>query len=107
MHEIRVTRVTERRMAQLFFDITERKRAERRQAELFDELNHRVNNNLSLVSGILRMKARETDSDAVRDQLLRPIPACRASPRCTGRSIAAPGTMSWTSGPTCGNCAPA
>jgi two-component sensor histidine kinase len=70
-HEIRVTRVTESRMAQLFFDISERKKAERRQAELFDELNHRVNNNLSLVSGILRMKARETDSEAVRDQLLR------------------------------------
>ena len=30
-HEIRVTRVTETRMAQLFFDITERKRAEARQ----------------------------------------------------------------------------
>jgi two-component sensor histidine kinase len=70
-HEIRVTRVTERRMAQLFFDITERKRAEARQAQLFDELNHRVNNNLMLVSSILRMKARETDSTAVRDQLLR------------------------------------
>jgi len=70
-HEIRVTRVTETRMAQLFFDISERKRAEQRQAELFDELNHRVNNNLTLVSGILRMKAHETDNDVVRDQLLR------------------------------------
>jgi two-component sensor histidine kinase/PAS domain-containing protein len=69
-HEIRVTRVTEARMAQLFFDITERKRAEARQGELFDELNHRINNNLTLVSGILRMKARETDNDTVRDQLV-------------------------------------
>jgi two-component sensor histidine kinase len=70
-HEIRVTRVAEGRLAQLFFDISERKIAERRQAGLFDELNHRVNNNLTLVSGILRMKARETDNDVVRDQLLR------------------------------------
>jgi PAS domain S-box-containing protein len=70
-HEIRVTRVSETRMAQLFFDITERKRAEARQTELFDELNHRVNNNLTLVSSILRMKARESDSDVVRDQLFR------------------------------------
>mgnify|MGYP001555597223 CR=1 FL=1 len=70
-HEIRVTRVTETRMAQLFFDVTEHKRAEVRQGELFDELNHRVNNNLTLVSGILRMKARETDNATVRDQLLR------------------------------------
>jgi two-component sensor histidine kinase len=70
-HEIRITRVTEERLAQLFFDISERKNAERRQAELFDELNHRVNNNLMLVSGILHMKARETNHDVVRDQLLR------------------------------------
>jgi two-component system CheB/CheR fusion protein len=70
-HEIRVTRVTQTRMAQLFFDITERKKAEARQAELFDELNHRVNNNLALVAGILRMKARDAGSDVVRDHLLR------------------------------------
>jgi PAS domain S-box-containing protein len=72
-HEVRVTRVTKQKMAQLFFDITERKRAELRQASLFDELNHRVSNNLALVSGILQMKARETDSDAVRDQLQRAV----------------------------------
>jgi two-component sensor histidine kinase len=72
-HEIRVTRVTERKMAQIFFDITERKRAELRQASLFDELNHRVSNNLMLVSGILQMKARETDSPAARDQLQKAV----------------------------------
>jgi two-component sensor histidine kinase len=60
-------------MGQLFFDITERKRAEVRQAELFDELNHRVKNNLMLVSGILQMKARGTDNDVVRDELLRAV----------------------------------
>jgi two-component sensor histidine kinase len=72
-HEIRVTRITDDKMAQIFFDITERKRAEVRQASLFDELNHRVSNNLTLVSGILQMKARETDNDEVRDQLLRTV----------------------------------
>jgi two-component sensor histidine kinase len=72
-HEIRVTRVTDDTMAQLFFDITERKRAEARQAGLFNELNHRVSNNLMLVTGILQMKARETDSADVRDQLLRAV----------------------------------
>jgi two-component sensor histidine kinase len=70
-HEIRITRVTETRMAQIFFDITERKKAEFRQAGLFDELNHRVSNNLTLVSSILQMKARAADNDVVRDQLLR------------------------------------
>ena len=72
-HEIRVTRVTKEKMAQLFFDVTERKRAELRQASLFDELNHRVSNNLTLVSSILQMKARETDSDDLRDQLQRAV----------------------------------
>jgi two-component sensor histidine kinase len=70
-HEIRITRVTQSRMAQIFFDITERKKAEFHQAGLFDELNHRVSNNLTLVSSILRMKARAADHDVVRDQLLR------------------------------------
>ncbi len=72
-HEIRVTRVTEDKMAQLFFDITERKRAEMRQAHLFDELNHRVSNNLMLVSGILQMKAREAGNDEARDHLSRAV----------------------------------
>ena len=70
-HEIRVTRVTPTRMAQIFFDITERKKAVFRQAGLFDELNHRVSNNLTLVSSILQMKARAADHEGVRDQLLR------------------------------------
>jgi two-component sensor histidine kinase/PAS domain-containing protein len=70
-HEIRVTRVTDDLMAQVFFDITERKRADFRQAELFDELNHRVSNNLTLVSSILKLKARATDNEGVREQLLR------------------------------------
>jgi two-component sensor histidine kinase len=72
-HEIRITRVTPDRMAQLFFDITERKKAEARQASLLDELNHRVGNNLTLVSAVLEMKARETDNDVVRDQLQRAV----------------------------------
>jgi two-component sensor histidine kinase/PAS domain-containing protein len=70
-HEIRITRVTQTRMAQVFFDVTERKKAEFRQAELFNELNHRVSNNLTLVSSILQMKARAADHEVVRDQLLR------------------------------------
>lgn len=69
-HEIRITRVTDNLMAQVFFDITERKRADFRQAGLFDELNHRVSNNLTLVSSILKLKARATDNEGVREQLL-------------------------------------
>ena len=57
-HEVHVTRVTATRMGQLFFDVTERKAAEARQAEMFDELNHRVKNNLGIVIALLNMEAR-------------------------------------------------
>jgi two-component sensor histidine kinase len=70
-HEIHVSRVTETRMAQFFFDITARKLAEIRQAELFDELNHRVKNNLTLVSGLLQMQARGALNATVREQLTK------------------------------------
>ncbi len=57
-HEIRVSRVGRDRLAQFFFDITERKAAQARQARLFDELNHRVKNNLAMVASILQLQAR-------------------------------------------------
>jgi two-component sensor histidine kinase len=57
-HEVHVSRVTPVRMAQLFFDITERKAAQARQVEMFDELNHRVKNNLGIVIALLNMEAR-------------------------------------------------
>jgi two-component sensor histidine kinase/PAS domain-containing protein len=57
-HEVHVSRVTPTRMGQLFFDVTERKAAQARQAEMFDELNHRVKNNLGIVVALLNMQAR-------------------------------------------------
>ena len=71
-HEIHVTRVTNTRLAQFFFDVTERKRAAARQAELFDELNHRTKNNLAMVSSLLHMQARSAD-EAVRQELLKAV----------------------------------
>ena len=75
-HEVHVNRVTPTRMAQLFFDITERKAAEAHTARLFEELNHRVKNNLAVVSAVLSMQARDAD------------PATRAMSRQGGRSRA-------------------
>jgi two-component sensor histidine kinase len=69
-HEVHVSRLTDTRMAQFFFDITERKRSEARQAEQFDELNHRVKNNLAMVSGLLQLQARAAPG-RVRDELLK------------------------------------
>jgi len=71
-HEIHINRVTESRIGQLFFDITERKTAEIRQGELFDELNHRVKNNLMMVAGLLQMQARSATPEA-REQLLKAV----------------------------------
>jgi two-component sensor histidine kinase/PAS domain-containing protein len=69
-HEIHITRVSTTRMAQFFFDITARKRAELRQAELFGEMNHRVRNNLTMVASLLNLQARDVGAE-IRDQLLK------------------------------------
>jgi two-component sensor histidine kinase len=71
-YEIRVSRISESRMAQFFFDITDRKAAVARQAEMFEELNHRVKNNLTLVAGMLQMQARGAEP-AVREQLTKAV----------------------------------
>jgi two-component sensor histidine kinase len=68
--EIRVSRVSANRMAQFFFDITDRKAAQARQTELYEELNHRVKNNLTLVAGVLQMQARRAEP-GVREQLIK------------------------------------
>jgi len=71
-HEIRLVRVTDGRMAQFFHDITERKIAEVRQQELIEEINHRVKNNLTMVSAVLRMQARDAHP-VVQEQLLKAV----------------------------------
>lgn len=71
--EIHVTPVRENQWAQFFIDVTERKRVEARQAELFDELNHRVKNNLMMVSGLLSVQARGSRQPAVREELLKAV----------------------------------
>ena len=61
-HEIRINKVGPNRLAQFFFDITERKAAQAHQARLFDELNHRVKNNLAMVASILELQARNAEA---------------------------------------------
>jgi two-component sensor histidine kinase len=67
--EIHLSRIVNDQLAQLVVDISERKRNEHRQAELFDELNHRVKNNLAIVSSMLAMQARAADLPQVRAHL--------------------------------------
>lgn len=71
-HDIRIARLTDNRMAQFFHDVTERKNAEERQRRLFEEINHRVKNNLAMVSSVLRLQARDADAVA-REQLLKAV----------------------------------
>jgi two-component sensor histidine kinase len=71
--DIHLSRVGPDQVAQLIVDITDRKQAEARQAEMFDELNHRVKNNLAVVSAMLAMQARASPSPEVRDHLAKAV----------------------------------
>lgn len=71
--EIHLSRLSEDQLAQFVADITDRKNAEARQAEMFDELNHRVKNNLAMVSAMLTMQARATDTPPVAEQLAKAV----------------------------------
>ncbi|MDB5465691.1 MAG: pdtaS 9 [Phenylobacterium sp.] len=72
-YEIHLSRVGKGQLAAFVVDITDRKLTESRHLELFDELNHRVKNNLSMVSVMLSMHARATDQPEVEDQLKRAV----------------------------------
>jgi two-component sensor histidine kinase len=67
--EIHLSRITEDQLAHIVVDISDRKQTERRHAEMFDELNHRVKNNLAIVSAMLSMQARAATSLEVRESL--------------------------------------
>ena len=71
--EIHLSRISNDQLAQLVVDISERKRSERRQIEMFDELNHRVKNNLAIVSSMLAMQARAADLPQVRQDLEKAV----------------------------------
>lgn len=72
-YDVRLSWLGENRLAQILVDITERKVAENRQVEMFDELNHRVKNNLASVSAMLSMQARAADDRRLRDQLNKAV----------------------------------
>ncbi|MCR5879419.1 sensor histidine kinase [Phenylobacterium sp. J367] len=71
-YQIRLSRVMAEQFAQVVQDITDQKAAEAHQAEMFDELNHRVKNNLAMVSSLLNMQARGASAE-VSTQLQRAV----------------------------------
>jgi two-component sensor histidine kinase len=77
-YELRLYPVDENQVAEIVVDITAHKLAERRQTELFDELNHRVKNNLALVSAILGMQARLTDDEVMAEHLRNAVARIQA-----------------------------
>lgn len=72
-YDILLTRISDVEFAQIFVDVTDRKRAETFQSDLFAELNHRVKNNLAVVSGLLTLQARNAPQTEVREQLLKAV----------------------------------
>lgn len=72
-YDVRLSWVGDNRLAQILVDITDRKVAESRQVEMFDELNHRVKNNLAAVSAMLSMQARAAEDPKLREQLNKAV----------------------------------
>lgn len=62
--------------SQFFMDITHRKAAVEQQRALLGELNHRVKNNLAIVTAILELQARDA-SDEVRAHLAQAVSRVR------------------------------
>ncbi|WP_165837206.1 sensor histidine kinase [Phenylobacterium hankyongense] len=77
-YEIHLSRVGRGQLAAFIVDVTDRKLSESRHLELFEELNHRVKNNLSMVSVMLSMHARASHQPEVQDQLQRAIDRIQA-----------------------------
>jgi two-component sensor histidine kinase len=71
--EVRMSRVSENLIAQIWVDITEHKELERHKTEMFNELNHRVKNNLAAVSAMLSIQARAAEEPQVREQLEKAV----------------------------------
>jgi two-component sensor histidine kinase len=76
-YEVTMVRISEEEFGQFFVDINGRKQAEQRRDELFRELNHRVKNNLAMVSSILELQARQSGGGA-RHELEKAVDRIRA-----------------------------
>ena len=71
--DIRFSRVDENLIALIFVDITDHKAMESHRTEMFNELNHRVKNNLAAVSAMLSMQARAAEDPSVGEQLMKAV----------------------------------
>lgn len=72
-YDVHMTPLSKDELVQLYVDVTHRKQIEAHLAQLFNELNHRVKNNLMMVSGILGMQARASHEPQVKYELQQAI----------------------------------
>jgi len=77
-YAVRLSRIADDQIAQIVQDVTDRKTAEARHTELFDELNHRMKNNLAMVSAMLSLQARIGEEPAIRSHLLKAVDRIQA-----------------------------
>ena len=77
-YEVHLNRLSPDRFCQFFIDISERKRAQALQTQLLGELNHRIKNNLQIVSALLRMQASGLEDEAARDHLIKAVSRIQA-----------------------------
>lgn len=77
-YEVRLSGITENQLAQFIVDVTDRKTADARHTELFDELNHRMKNNLAMVSSMLALQARMSVGGTVRAHLMKAVDRIQA-----------------------------
>jgi two-component sensor histidine kinase len=76
-YEVTMVRVSDEVFGQLYIDVTDRKLAEQHRDRLFQELNHRVKNNLAVVSSILELQARQSGGPA-QEELSKAVDRIRA-----------------------------
>jgi two-component sensor histidine kinase len=72
-YDVHITPLGRDQVVQLYIDVTQRKQAEAHLAHLFNELNHRVKNNLMMVTAMLTMQARTSKLPEVQEELLQAV----------------------------------
>jgi two-component sensor histidine kinase len=72
-YDVHITPLSHDQVVQLYIDVTQRKQAEAHLAHLFNELNHRVKNNLMMVTAMLTMQARTSKLPEVQHELLQAV----------------------------------
>lgn len=77
-YELRLSRISDTQVAQFIVDVSQRKSSDARQTELFDELNHRMKNNLAMVSSMLALQARMGEDGTVRAHLMKAVDRIQA-----------------------------